>query len=118
MMDEAPRMWTAKIPKSMPGPICRDSGAYMVQPAALAPPGTKNDVSIRVAPIGSSQKLKLFMRAKAISEAPICSGVIKLAKPKRSSEERRVGKEWVSTGRCRCARIGIKKQKHKSLQIK
>src|SRR3546814_5112888 len=53
MMDEAPRMWTAKIPKSMPGPICRDSGAYMVQPAALAPTGTKNDVSIRVATIGS-----------------------------------------------------------------
>lgn len=28
------------------------------------------------APTGSSQKLKLFIRAKAISEAPICNGII------------------------------------------
>ena len=27
MIDEAPRMWIAKIPRSMPGPICTDSGA-------------------------------------------------------------------------------------------
>src|SRR5690606_42012150 len=50
MMDEAPRMCTAKMLKSMPGPICRDSGAYMVQPAAFAPPGTKKDTVNRMAP--------------------------------------------------------------------
>src|SRR3546814_7947121 len=69
MMDEAPRMCTAKMLKSMPGPICSDSGAYMVQPAALAPPGTKNDTVNRIAPMGNSQKLKLFIRAKAMSRS-------------------------------------------------
>ena len=29
----------------------------------------------------SSQKLRLFMRAKAMSAAPICSGIIQFAKP-------------------------------------
>src|SRR3546814_7391680 len=67
--------------KSMPGPICSESGAYMVQPAAWAPPGTKNETVNSVAPTGSSQKLKLFMRAKAMSDAPICKGIIQLAKP-------------------------------------
>src|SRR5690606_7218284 len=81
MMDEAPRMCTAKMAKSMPGPICSDRGAYMVQPEAVAPPGTKNEAVNRMAPTGSSQKLKLFMRAKAMSEAPICMGIIQLAKP-------------------------------------
>jgi len=28
-----------------------------------------------------SQKLRLFMRAKAMSAAPICSGIIQFAKP-------------------------------------
>ena len=31
-----------------------------------------------------SQKLKLFMRAKAMSDAPICSGIIQLAKPTKA----------------------------------
>jgi len=44
----------------------------------------KNEpTSIRPAGI-SSQKLKLFMRAKAMSEAPICSGIIQLAKPTKA----------------------------------
>src|SRR5690554_1061833 len=81
MMDDAPRIWTAKMVKSMPGPICSDKGAYMVQPAALAPPGTKNEMVNSVAPTGSNQKLRLFMRAKAMSDAPICSGIIQFAKP-------------------------------------
>ncbi|VVE45721.1 hypothetical protein PTE30175_04295 [Pandoraea terrae] len=53
----------------------------MVQPAAVAPPGTRNDASSSRPPTGSSQKLKLFMRAKAMSDAPICSGIIQFAKP-------------------------------------
>ena len=32
----------------------------------------------------SSQKLKLFMRANAMSDAPICSGIIQLAKPTKA----------------------------------
>ena len=32
----------------------------------------------------SSQKLKLFIRAKAMSEAPICSGIIQFAKPTKA----------------------------------
>ena len=81
MMELAPSKCMAKIPASMLGPICSVSGAYSVQPAAGAPPGIKNEpTSIRAAGI-ISQKLKLFMRAKAMSEAPICSGIIQLAKP-------------------------------------
>ncbi len=74
----------AKIAMSMPMPICMLSGAYMVQPPAGAPPLTKNEPnSISAAGI-NSQKLKLFMRAKAMSEAPICSGTIQLAKPTKA----------------------------------
>src|SRR5690625_775292 len=81
MIEDAPRICTAKMVKSIPGPICRERGAYMVQPAALAPPGTKKEIVNKVAPTGNNQKLRLFMRAKAMSEAPICSGIIQLAKP-------------------------------------
>src|SRR6188768_979512 len=67
MIEEAPRMCIAKMPASMEGPICRVSGAYSVQPAAGAPPGMKKD-STSMMPAGTiSQKLKLFMRAKAMS---------------------------------------------------
>jgi hypothetical protein len=84
MMDDAPRMCIAKMPASMEGPICSVSGAYSVQPAAGAPPGMKNEpASIRAAGI-ISQKLKLFMRANAMSEAPICSGIIQFANPTKA----------------------------------
>ena len=77
-------MCIAKMPASIDGPICSVSGAYSVQPAAGAPPGMKNEpTSIRPAGI-SSQKLKLFMRAKAMSAAPICSGIIQFAKPTKA----------------------------------
>ena len=66
---------------SIPGPICTDRGAYSVQPAAVAPPGTKNDDNNNDAATGMIQKLKLFIRANAISEAPTCRGIMKLAKP-------------------------------------
>ena len=84
MIDEAPMIWTAKIARSMPGPIWVESGAYSVQPAATAPPGTMNEPINKVAATGSSQKLKLFMRAKAMSAAPICSGTIQFAKPTKA----------------------------------
>ncbi|KVN06746.1 hypothetical protein WT08_19900 [Burkholderia sp. MSMB1552] len=45
------------------GPICVESGAYIVQPAAGAPPGTKNEPISSALDTGSSQKLELFIRA-------------------------------------------------------
>ena len=84
MIEEAPIKWIAKIVKSIPGPICTDSGAYRVQPAAVAPPGAKKDANNNIAATGIIQKLKLFIRAKAISEAPICSGIIIFAKPTKA----------------------------------
>jgi len=56
----------------------------MVQPAALAPPGTKNDPTSRVAATGSIQKLQLFRRAKAMSGAPIIIGTCQLANPTKA----------------------------------
>src|SRR3569832_1061177 len=78
MIDDAPIMWIAKIAISMPGPIWVDSGAYKVQPAAVAPPGTRNEVASKIAAGGSSQIEKLFIRAKAMSAAPICMGIFQL----------------------------------------
>ncbi|MNR37903.1 hypothetical protein D3C85_1559640 [compost metagenome] len=37
-----------------------------------------------IAATGSSQKLKLFMRANAMSDAPICIGIIQFAKPTKA----------------------------------
>src|SRR5574342_645547 len=45
MIDDAPMMCNAKIARSMPGPIWVESGAYNVQPAAVAPPGTKKETT-------------------------------------------------------------------------
>src|SRR3990167_11005650 len=81
MMELAPNKCMAKMPASMLGPICKVIGAYSVQPAAGAPPGMKNELTSITAAGIISQKLKLFMRANAMSEAPICSGIIQLAKP-------------------------------------
>ncbi len=81
IMEEAPMICTAKIAKSIPGPICVDKGAYKVQPAAVAPPGTKNEPANNNAAGGINQNEKLFIRANAISDAPICNGIIQLAKP-------------------------------------
>ena len=84
MMEEAPMMCMAKIPMSMPMPICVLNGAYRVQPAAVAPPGTKKELTSKIAAGGNSQNEKLFIRAKAISAAPIWSGIIQLAKPTKA----------------------------------
>jgi hypothetical protein len=81
MIDEAPMMWSAKIARSMPGPICTVNGAYRVQPAPVAPPGTKNEITSSDAANGSSQKLQLFRRANAMSGAPIIIGTCQFANP-------------------------------------
>ena len=53
----------------------------MVQPPAGAPPGRNRVSSSRVKATGSSQNDQLFMRGRAMSGAPICSGIIQLARP-------------------------------------
>ena len=84
MMEEAPMMCSEKMAASSDIGICAVSGAYSVQPPAGAPPGMKK-VDASVMPAGtSSQKLRLFMRANAMSDAPICSGIIQLAKPTKA----------------------------------
>ena len=84
MMELAPNKCNAKIEESIEGPICSVRGAYKVQPPEGAPPGTKKDVANMSAAGIISQKLKLFILAKAMSEAPICRGTIQLAKPTKA----------------------------------
>ena len=84
MMELMPRMCTAKIVRSMPGPICVVSGAYIVQPTPAPPPGTRNDATSRIAAGGNSQKLQLFMRGNAMSGAPIIIGICQFAKPTKA----------------------------------
>src|SRR5690348_13392320 len=81
MIDDAPMMWTAKIVRSMPMGACTDNGGYSVQPPAYAPPGTKNEPTSMIAAGGRSQKLQLFMRANAMSGAPIIIGICQFANP-------------------------------------
>ena len=72
------------MPESMDGPICSVKGAYKVQPAAGAPPGKKKELASMAAAGIINQKLKLFILAKAMSAAPICRGIIQLAKPTKA----------------------------------
>ena len=50
----------------------------------MAPPGTRNELTSRIAAGGSSQKLQLFMRANAMSGAPTISGICQFAKPTKA----------------------------------
>src|SRR5882724_9497690 len=74
----------AKIAMSMPGPIWTESGAYRVQPAAVAPPGAKKDATSSAAANGNSQKLRLFRRGKAMSGAPSIRGSCQFANPTKA----------------------------------
>ena len=60
-------------------PICTVSGAYSVQPTPGAPPGVKNESDEQDRAGGSSQNDQLFMRANAMSGAPIISGICQFA---------------------------------------
>ena len=66
---------------SMPIPCWMESGAYNVQPAAVAPLGVKKEPISNNAATGSNQKDQLLRRAKAISQAPTIIGTCQLAKP-------------------------------------
>ena len=81
MIELMPSRWIAKIVKSIPMPCCTVSGAYIVQPTPGAPPGMKNDITSSEAANGRIQNDQLFMRANAMSGAPICIGISQFAKP-------------------------------------
>ncbi len=81
MIELTPIMWMAKIWNATLEPPCNDSGGYMVQPPPIAPPGRNRVISSIVKANGRIQKDQLFMRGSAMSGAPICSGIIQLARP-------------------------------------
>ena len=84
MIELMPIMWMARMVKAIELLPCRLSGGYRVQPVDGAPPGMNSvDSSIRNAN-GRIQNDQLFMRGRAMSGAPICSGTIQLARPTKA----------------------------------
>src|SRR3954447_4121932 len=83
-IDDAPANWTPTVKKSWPIGALVDNGAYAVQPLANDPPGMKNDASIMMPAIGSSQNDSAFRRGNAMSGAPIISGSTKFASPAKT----------------------------------
>ena len=82
-MDEIPARWREKIARSTDGPAWARfpaKGGYTVQPVP-APASTVEEAKRRKKDGGSSQKLILFIRGKAISGAPIINGINQLPKP-------------------------------------
>ncbi len=84
MIELMPSRCTAKIVRSMPMPICTVSGAYSVQPTPGAPPGVKKEMMSSAPANGRIQNDQLFMRANAMSGAPIFIGISQLAKPTKA----------------------------------
>src|SRR5437764_6716637 len=73
-IDDAPANCTPTVKNTCPIGEVSESGAYAVQPVANEPPGTRNELSIMIPAIGSSQNDRAFRRGKAMSGAPIISG--------------------------------------------
>ena len=61
-------------------PAFADSGAYDVQPAAAAPPGTKKLDSMITPATAAIQNDSMLSSGNAMSRAPIISGIRKLPK--------------------------------------
>src|SRR6476646_7909762 len=81
-MEDAPERCRLKIAKSTDGPECpvtELNGGYTVHPVP-APDSTKDEAKRRNNDGGNSQKLKLFNLGKAMSGAPIISGINQLPK--------------------------------------
>src|ERR1700693_3701710 len=68
MIEDAPAHWTPMLKKTVPSGWSTDNGAYPVQPAANAPPGTTKLSSIIVPAMGSSQNESAFRRGNALSD--------------------------------------------------
>src|SRR5918911_4462106 len=64
-IEEAPANWTPRLKKDWPSGTPVESGAYPVQPASNAPPGTRNEVTNRSPAIGSIQNESAFRRGNA-----------------------------------------------------
>lgn len=82
-MDETPARWSEKMVRSTEAPACARlpaRGGYTVQPVP-APASTPDDARSKRNEGGSSQKLMLFIRGKAISGAPIISGISQFPNP-------------------------------------
>jgi hypothetical protein len=82
-IEEIPARCRLKIPKSAAGPEWPSillKGGYTVHPVPT-PTSTKDDRSNKPSEGGSSQKLTLFSRGKAVSGAPIRTGTNQLPKP-------------------------------------
>ena len=78
----APARCSANSVQSMPMPgskVVFESGGYSVQPVPDSPRNRPVMISMNAG--GSSQKLMLFSRGKAMSGAPIMSGMNQLPKP-------------------------------------
>ena len=78
-----PAMCKDKMAKSIAGLLCptkEERGGYIVQPVPT-PASTILLIIKRRKEGGSNQKLKLFMRGKAMSGEPINNGIIQLPKP-------------------------------------
>ncbi len=73
-IEAVPTIASPTIQRSWPLPPCTDRGAKLVQPAAAAPPLTRNPERTVSPPTGSSQNDNAFTRGKAMSRAPICNG--------------------------------------------
>src|SRR6185369_6132669 len=58
-----------------------DNVAYIVQPPAAAPPGTKKLYNTNTAAGSVNQKENMLSSGKAMSPAPIMSGIRKLPNP-------------------------------------
>src|SRR3546814_19379268 len=113
VIDEMPSRWIEKIRNGNALPVCSISGGYIVQPPAGPPPSMNSVDSIIVNANGRIQKPQLLTRGSARSEQPIIIGTSQLARPTKpgmtppkiitsaTSEERRVGKEGVSSGESR-----------------
>jgi len=80
MIEEAPMMCRANIPGPFPAPS-GSTAARRWSSGSDRAAGTKNEETSSVAATGSSQKLQLFMRANAMSGAPIIIGTCQFAKP-------------------------------------
>src|SRR3954471_10355746 len=70
-IDDAPANCTPMVKNSCPTGTSVDSGVYAVHPVAKDPPGARNDATIIVPAIGSSQNDRAFSRGNAMSGAPI-----------------------------------------------
>ncbi len=65
-----------------------ESGGFAVQPDAEAPPSTRNEIKMMIAPGRTVQNESMLRKGKAMSRAPIWSGMRKFPNPETGASER------------------------------